>query len=336
MKNKFLLLSLLTVTTLSGCVKYNGAPDGKPGGGGGDDPITVDESVKEITCDPMTITFNKGDEKKKVTPTVTGEGEFDDSVTIKSNDEAIATVSEAEGKSGNAFYVNPIGVGKTKIVVTSKVNSTVKCEVEVEVLDKDAVIPVTGLALNKTTLELIEGTSETLVATVEPSNATNKEITWSTNDSSIATVDGTGKVTALKAGEAVITATSKDGQKVASCTVTVKLDEIIVDGWYLVGSMTNWKPEKKYYINPTPDGENQLVFTWLGNVGDEVKVIYFHTSTGVSDWKQYGTGSGASDKCAEPSGDNYKLLANGTFTLYFNLNDQGGGTHKYWFTVSHI
>ena len=89
---------------------------------------------------------------------------------------------------------------------------------------KTSAIAVTSITLNKTTLTLDEGSSETLTATISPTNATNKQVTWSTSASSVATVDATtGKVTAVKAGTATIKATAKDGSgKYASCTVTIK------------------------------------------------------------------------------------------------------------------
>ena len=83
-------------------------------------------------------------------------------------------------------------------------------------------ILVDTITLNKTSLELTEGHEETLTATISPTNATNKEVTWSTNADSIATVDTTGKVTAVAEGTAIITVTAKDGSgATASCTVTV-------------------------------------------------------------------------------------------------------------------
>jgi uncharacterized protein (TIGR02145 family) len=82
-------------------------------------------------------------------------------------------------------------------------------------------IAVTGVSLNETTLSLAEGDSETLTATVSPANATNKTVTWSSNNSAVATVDVSGKVTALKAGSAVITVTTSDGDRTATCTVTI-------------------------------------------------------------------------------------------------------------------
>lgn len=87
--------------------------------------------------------------------------------------------------------------------------------------DTPASTPVTGVSLNKPTLSLVAGTSETLTATVTPTDATNKEVTWSSSNEAVATVDAAGKVTAVAAGTAEITATTKDGGKTAKCTVTV-------------------------------------------------------------------------------------------------------------------
>lgn len=80
-------------------------------------------------------------------------------------------------------------------------------------------IPVTSIELNKTSFELGVGETETLVATIKPENATDKTVTWTSSDSSIASVDNTGKVTAIKEGTATITA--KAGEKTAECQVTV-------------------------------------------------------------------------------------------------------------------
>ena len=83
-------------------------------------------------------------------------------------------------------------------------------------------IPVTNLELNKDSLTLQEKGSDTLTAAVEPANATNKNVTWESSDTSIAKVDANGIVTAISAGSATITATAADGSGVsASCSVTV-------------------------------------------------------------------------------------------------------------------
>ena len=88
-------------------------------------------------------------------------------------------------------------------------------------------IAVTSIELNKTDIKLKEGETETLVATVKPDNATDKKVSWSSSNTAYATVDETGKVTALKEGPVTITA--KAGEKSATCTVTV-YKEIPVTG----------------------------------------------------------------------------------------------------------
>jgi len=94
---------------------------------------------------------------------------------------------------------------------------------EVEV---DPDIPVTGVTVNPTSLDLIVGKTGTLTATVAPSNATNKKLTWTSSNTSVATVSN-GTVTAKAAGTATIMATSNNG-KVATATVTVSNDSVPV------------------------------------------------------------------------------------------------------------
>ena len=84
-----------------------------------------------------------------------------------------------------------------------------------------ASVSVTGVSLNKDSLNLYVGGNETLTATVEPANATNKGVTWSSSAPGIATVDANGKVTAVAPGTATITVTTADGSKTATCAVTV-------------------------------------------------------------------------------------------------------------------
>ncbi|MCQ2078224.1 MAG: Ig-like domain-containing protein, partial [Bacteroidaceae bacterium] len=130
-------------------------------------------------------------------------------MTLKfvSNNEEVAKVDE------NGL-ITAVGPGTTTINISSKDGSlTATCEVTV-------VAKVTGVSLNETTKTIEEGKSFTLTATVNPENAPNKAVTWETSDASIATVSN-GVVTALKAGEVTITVKTNDGNKVASCVVTV-------------------------------------------------------------------------------------------------------------------
>ena len=91
-------------------------------------------------------------------------------------------------------------------------------------------VAVTGVTLDKTSISLLVGDSETLTATVSPKDAANKKVTWKSSNAAIASVDANGKVTGVKAGEATITVTTQDGGKTATCRVTVSDQEIKVTG----------------------------------------------------------------------------------------------------------
>lgn len=110
-------------------------------------------------------------------------------------------------------------------------------------IDQQGTIHVTSVSLDKTSLELTEGGTGTLIATVEPNNATNKNVTWESSNTSVATVNN-GEVTAVSAGTATITATTEDGGFTADCTVTVSR--------YSTGGPTT-------YAVTAPDVENGTV-----------------------------------------------------------------------------
>ncbi len=92
---------------------------------------------------------------------------------------------------------------------------------ETRVVPKLVPVKVTGVKLNKSSKSLTIGDNFTLTATVKPNNATDKSVTWSSSNTSVATVDENGVVTAVAEGTATITATASNGVE-ASCTVTVK------------------------------------------------------------------------------------------------------------------
>lgn len=90
-------------------------------------------------------------------------------------------------------------------------------------------VAVSGVSLNKTTTSIEAGQSEQLTATVLPANADNKSVTWSSNNTAVATVDNNGNVSALAPGTATITVTTTDGNKTATCTVTVTAPPAPID-----------------------------------------------------------------------------------------------------------
>ena len=99
--------------------------------------------------------------------------------------------------------------------------------------DEQTSISVEGVSVNKTAVSLLEGESENLSATVSPSNAPNLAVYWSSSDIKVVSVDGQGNITALARGTAVVTVTTVDGGKTATCQVTVEAKPIpITKGAY--------------------------------------------------------------------------------------------------------
>ena len=163
-------------------------------------------SVTGVTLEPTSLSLFTGN-TATLTATVQPSDATNQNVTWESSNTEVATV-DANGK------VTAVGEGNATITVTTVDGSkTATCIVTVTV-------PVTGVKLNKETLELFTDGSETLTATVEPGNATNKNVTWSSSDETIATVDNNGTVTAVGAGKATITATA--GGITATCVVHVR------------------------------------------------------------------------------------------------------------------
>ena len=116
---------------------------------------------------------------------------------------------------------------KTVYGVPNSTASTWAAKMGYTFIALDPEIEVTSVTMNKTALSLTEGAAETLTATIAPADATDKTLTWASDDSAIATV-ANGKVTAVKAGTANITATSTNGKK-ATCAVTVKVKAPDID-----------------------------------------------------------------------------------------------------------
>ena len=113
-------------------------------------------------------------------------------------------------------------VAPTTTTTTAKPTTTTTTTVAPTTTTTTTVIAVTGVTLDKSTLSLVVGATGNLVATIAPSNASYKAVSYKSSDEEVATVDNTGKVTAVKAGTAEITVESlMDGSKTAKCELTV-------------------------------------------------------------------------------------------------------------------
>ena len=129
-------------------------------------------------------------------------------------------------------------------------------------------VHVTGVSVSPATLSLVEGTSDQLRATVTPSDAANKSVSWTSSATAIATVDNTGKVTAVSAGTATITVKTADGGKTATCAVTVTTKVIPVTGISIEEGATAEVEEGKTVAltaKVQPDNATDKTVTWTSS-----------------------------------------------------------------------
>jgi uncharacterized protein YjdB len=169
--------------------------------------VTVIVPVTGISLDHDTLTLAKGSEsslKAVFAPadaTDTGIAWISDNPDIVSVDDTGALKALKTG---------------TAVISATSHDGGFKAQCKVTV-----VIPVTSITLDKTSLELVKGKTQTLAAAITPEDATDKGVAWVSSNPSAASVDSTGKVTAVGGGAATITAISHDGGFKAKCTVKV-------------------------------------------------------------------------------------------------------------------
>ena len=165
--------------------------------------------VSSVSLNETSLDLLTGD-RATLTATVLPSNASDKTISWSSSNENVATV-----KNGK---VTAISAGQATISVTTKDGGlTASCIVSVT----QKIVPVNGVSLNYSELELSVGDSEDLIAKVLPTNATNKEVIWSSTDEEVASVDENGKVTALKVGETLITVTTVDGGYKDYCIIKV-------------------------------------------------------------------------------------------------------------------
>ena len=189
--------------------------------------VTVNKKVVAVTgvvLGKTELTLVEGEEEN-LAAAVTPENATDKSVVWESSNKSAAAVSQ-DG------LVTAVGEGKATITVkTNDGGFSASCEVTVN----KKVIAVTGVKLSAASMTLREGDKGTLTATVEPANATNKNVEWWTTDLDIVCVTSapggsTGYVEARKAGKATVTVKTEDGEFSASCEITVEKKEVPVTG----------------------------------------------------------------------------------------------------------
>lgn len=210
--------------------------------------------------------------------------------------ELIATVlPESATVKDVTFSVLPEGIATVtatgaKATVTAKAKGS--ANVIVTTLDGDKTaqyalivkehVSVSGITLNKKTTSIVKGAVETLVATITPPDAENTEVKWASDKPTVAKVDQTGKVTAVDGGTANITATTVDGNKVATCvvTVTVPVTNVTLDTDAITLEIDG---TQKLVATIVPANATNQKVTWKSDKQEIATVDQEGTVTGVAD-----------------------------------------------------
>jgi len=205
------------ITDISGPIAVEGSTTPVPA-----PPPGSFATVTGVTVTPSSATVAR-DGTQQFTAIVTGTNNPAQTVawTVTTNQGNVNGTSISET---GLLTVGPNQNPTTLIVTaTSTVDTTKSGTASVTVPNpgNSGQIAVTGVSLNKTTLNLIVNGTETLTATVAPGNATNKSVTWASSAPAVATVNSSGLVTAVSMGTATITITTADGDKTTECAVTV-------------------------------------------------------------------------------------------------------------------
>ena len=171
------------------------------------------------------------------------------------------------------------------------------------------VVKVTGVKLDKTEATLMVGETVQLSATVEPANATEKSISWKTDDSSIANVDGKGLVTAVKGGSTTISVITKDGNMTAKFTITVK------------------EPLSLKVYHSGKEVGDSLIYRLESTPGDSISFEVFDNATGAFVDADNLQVSSSSKEVATYSGHKggsgfVKAVSDGLSTLTFSWGDE--------------
>ena len=172
-----------------------------------DEPVAVEGVSLNETSKSMYV----GGPDFQLEATVAPANATNKNVTWSSSNSAVASVDE-----NGLVHAEAEGGPVTITATTEDGSKTAECTVVVTA----GVVSVTGVTIKESTT-IVRGSTETLVPTVSPANATNTNVTWSTSNADVATVDANGVVTAVAVGSATITVTTEDEGCTDTCVVTV-------------------------------------------------------------------------------------------------------------------
>ena len=211
--------------------------------------------VKSIVLAETSMTLKVGDQRR-LTAIISPSDATYPVIKFESSNNAIVTVDQ----NG---YINAIGNGTADIIVRdTRGKVEVKCHITVGTNN----VAVNSVSLDKTNARLKIGEKIELKATVNPSNASDKSLTWTSSNNNVVKVDKDGKVEAISGGTADIKATSKSGVS-ATCSIFVKTNPI-------VPSKTDYKYEgitMKYYVENKTN--YYLSYIWLDDPYNQIKKL---------------------------------------------------------------
>lgn len=205
--------------------------------------VSVVTPVEDIVVTLKSATVKVG-ESISISARIYPEDAYDKRIIWSSSDESIATVN-SDGR------VTALSSGLVQIYAISNYNNEIRDVCEVTILQ-----PVTGISLDKSEVELIEDESLQLIAEVVPSNASNKNVNWTSSDVSVAMVSPNGTVYAVKEGQASIMVTTVDGGFVALCKVNVKAKTVLAESLSLSAQTLKLSVSEKVQLVATLQPEN--------------------------------------------------------------------------------
>lgn len=213
--------------------------------------VEVRAYVSSITFDRSSVTLSVG-KSTTVTATVSPYNAYNKTLSWSSSNSSVATV-DSNGK------ITGLRAGYATITARATDGSNCSASLSVEVTP----VYVTNIILSYSSWSLSVGESFTITATIYPSGATNKTLSWSSSNNGVATVDSNGRVTARATGSTTITARATDGSDCScSCQVTVK--PTLVSSLTLYPTNLSLKIGDTYQLNAyvSPGDANNQTLAW--------------------------------------------------------------------------